>query len=419
MRKLLKRLFLFGFGTLFVVLLYLWPRLPDGEAYFSDISSRSLQADEVGQWNYLRYLYSEMDATGDLFKDWQKESQLFWKYAIAFTAYGLPSLAMIEPKQRDLASYYLYIMINKMKEKKVWQEWQDFGFGKDPICKQNIMYKGHLNLMYGLYSLMSNRDDFEKEFVYLTKIIVDELGETHKDGQYEGIACEPNRFFVHCNAITLLSLEIHDKLYGTTYMQSHGSLVLSFIKNNLRDGVSGLYWKMYHPTHDLVEHYISSYTNAWALVILNYFEPEIHKSLYKVWKKSFVHEWGPFAYVAETQTGGVSRLASLFGIWAAKEFRDIDLFEKLRNSFDVFGNLSWQGEDDVMLYSNLDNTLGNGMILAFKLHMGWKEILDFPWSARIREIPDTSQMSWTDLFQESSSVSNGKISKKDRVDISL
>ena len=394
-------LFMFVSASMLSIVYFIWPLgLPSAAEYFKEPKERNLLADELGQWSYLRNLYSEMDASGDLFKGWDQDQQLFWKYAIAFAAYGLPSLVLIEPEHKDSTIYYLAVMINKMKSKKVWKEWQDFGFGKDPICKQNIMYKGHLNLMYGLYQLISGRQEYAKEFAYLTNLMVEELEEIHKGKQYEGIACEPNRYFVHCNAIALMSLFIHDKVYGTTYMENQGMRVLSFMQEKMTDPQTGLYWKIYHPSHDSVEKYLSAYTNAWAIVMLRYFDPDYHEKLFQTWKKTFVHNVLNYAYVSETPTGGPSRLASLFGLWAAKEYSDEDLFIKIRNSLDRFGGLSWNQEEDVYQYERIDNTLANGMILAFKVHVGWKNILEYPWDHPPARAPETEGMTWLDILSD-------------------
>ena len=60
-------------------------------------------------------------------------------------------------------------MIDKMKSKKVWGDWTEYGMGDDPISKGNIMYKGHLNLMYGLYQLMSGNEEYSEEYTWLTE----------------------------------------------------------------------------------------------------------------------------------------------------------------------------------------------------------------------------------------------------------
>ncbi|MFK7827828.1 MAG: hypothetical protein AB8G05_27015 [Oligoflexales bacterium] len=143
-----------------------------------------------------------------------------------------------------------------------------------------------------------------------------------------------------------------------------------------------------------------AYTNAWAMVMLRYFDAAYHEKLYQVWKETFTHEILNFAYVSETPTGGPSRLASLFGLWAAKEFADQELFIKLRNSLDRFGGLSWEQEEDVYRYQRIDNTLANGMVLAFKVHVGWKAILEHPWETPFISAPSTKGMTWLDILSD-------------------
>lgn len=43
-------------------------------------------------------------------------------------------------------------------------EWTRLKFGKDPVIEKNIMYKGHLNLVYGLYRLISGSYEFDEEY---------------------------------------------------------------------------------------------------------------------------------------------------------------------------------------------------------------------------------------------------------------
>ncbi|MEQ9367361.1 MAG: hypothetical protein RIF32_24225 [Leptospirales bacterium] len=389
-------------GSLLAVGLYLWPLgMPAGHEYFRPVGERSLQSDEEGQWNYVQHLYRHMEATGDTFPDWDAGMMSRWKYAIAFLAYGMPSLALIEPEKKELATYYLYIMINKMKSKKVWREWQDYGFGEDPICLHNVMYKGHLNLMYGLYQFMSGDERFAKEFTWLTRQIVAEIDLHSKKGLYEGSNCEPDQYFVQCNAISLLSLHLYDRLYGTDYTGDHVQRVLGFIRRRMTDPKTGLYWHQYHPSHDVVETSLSGYTNAWSMVMLNYFEPEYNARVYPAWKDVFVVELGPYAYVKEEPGGGASQLATAYGMLAAKEFGDVELFTKLRNSMDRFGGLSRVAENDSMAYTAGDNTIANGMLLAFKLHVGWERILESGGGPkRLARIPAVENMVWTDLLPD-------------------
>lgn len=92
--------------------------MPDAEKYFKPIGERKLLDDEKGQWQYVRSQYDHLGASGDTFKDWDPAGMNMWKYAIAFSSYGMPSLSLIDPENKDMAKYTMWLMINKMKSKK-------------------------------------------------------------------------------------------------------------------------------------------------------------------------------------------------------------------------------------------------------------------------------------------------------------
>ena len=395
-----KRAALYISGLL-VALMMIGALIPDGPSpYFEPIGERSFQEDEKGQWAYVKWQYRRMDASGDLFMDWDPEFQYWWKYAIAFLGYGMPSLALIDPDNKKEYLLYFSIMIDKMKSKQVWDDWQRFGFGEDPLCVQNIMYKGHLNLMYGLYQLMSGDERYSKEYRWLTEQIVNEIRDNEdKKRVYQGVVCEPNQYFIHCNAIGLLSLHIYDRLYNTNYTQVEVRKTLDYISTRLADPETGLFWKVYHPSHDVATREISGYTNAWALALLKVFNPEKYTALYPVWKKMFVVEIGPFVYVKEAPNGGPNRVATIFGMLAAKEFNDKELFDKMAWTVDTVGFLKGDLETDQKRYLFVDDTLLNGMMLSFKAHVGFDTILDGFQVNTNAEIPKTKDMTWLDVLR--------------------
>jgi hypothetical protein len=255
--------------------------------------------------------------------------------------------------------------------------------------------------MYGLYQLMSGDERFSGEYTWLTQQIVKEMREHHSLGRYDGANCQPNHYFVQCNSISLLSLHVYDKLYGTNYTENEVRWTLDFIRRRMTDPETGLYWMQYHPMHDTVERYLSGYTNAWAMVVLRPLDPDYNNGLYPVWKRIFVKEIGPYAYVREFPEGGTSEMATGFGLWAAKEFGDVPLFTKLRNSIDKFGRLAWAPDMAMRVYRKGDNTLSNGSMLSFKTHMGWETILNHDWGHETpMEIPDVSGMTWKDVLPQ-------------------
>lgn len=389
----------FIIGIIFLLVFYsFYPfGLPNAKRYFDPIGQRTLQKDEIGQFNYVYNTYELMDITGDEFIGWDTSEHLRWRYGIAFSSYAMPSIAMISQKHADRAKHAMYLMINKMKSPKVWGDWISYGMGDDPISEGNVMYKGHLNLMYSLYQLMTGNEEFSREFTWLTTKIINEMRRHHLEGKHEGADCEPGRYFAQCNSISLLSLKIYDKLYGTDYSDVEASWTINFIKQKMTDQNNGFYLKMYNTKHQFCNPQLSGYTNAWTMTFLRVYEQKYNEDLYPVWKENFTQELGPFAYVKEDLEAGASPLAHLTGLLAAKEFEDISLFRKLRNSID---RKLYQKDDlNHYLYSNINNPIYNGPILWTKVHVGWKKVLEHNWGyTKNFIIPDIDNMQWTDVL---------------------
>ncbi|MDW3652299.1 MAG: hypothetical protein R8P61_34805 [Bacteroidia bacterium] len=373
--------------------------MPAGDLYFKDIGERELQQDEIGQFNYVYDQYLKLGITGDEFSEWDEDQQLLWRYGIAFSSYAMPSIVMISDEYGNTAKKAMKIMIEKMKSRKVWGDWIDYGMGDDPISEGNIMYKGHLNLMYGLFQLISGDTTFAREYTWMTERIVHELRRHHKEGKHEGADCEPGRYFAQCNSISLMSLKVYDKLYGTNYLNEEGSWTLDFIKDKMTDEESGLYKSMYNSDMEFSDPYLTGYTNAWTMSFLQSFDKDYNQDLYPTWKDKFVIDYGPYASVREDLGAGPSPLAHMTGLLAAKEFEDIELYTKLRNSMDR--RLYKETEKDFRKYEGINNAIYNGPILWTKVHMGWDNILEYDWGHKVPySIPDVSDMLWTDILDK-------------------
>ena len=400
MTKRIKILLSIGLLLLAGTIYYLLPTgMTDGANYFKPLGERALQADELGQFNYVYGEYMRLGITGDEFDGWDPDQQLLWRYGIAFSAYAMPSIAIISPKYANTAKHALKLMIEKMKSRKVWGDWVDYGMGDDPISEGNIMYKGHLNLMYGLFQLMSGDTTYAKEYTWMTNKIVDEMRRHHAVGKHEGADCEPGRYFAQCNSISLMSLKIYDKLYGTTYSEEEAQWTVDFIKKEMTDEETGLYLSMYNTDMNFCNPYLSGYTNAWSMSFLHVFDKEYNEGLYQTWKDLFVKTYGPYGLVKEDPEAGASPLAHMNGLLVSKEFGDKELFTKLRNVMDR--NLYKERENNYYKYKGINNPIYNGPILWTKVHLGWNTILDYDWGTeKSFQIPDVEGMVWTDILQE-------------------
>lgn len=377
--------------------------LPDEEAYFKQPGQRELQADEIGQLRSLNETYFKLSLHGDDFEGWNTERQDHWKYSIAFAFYGLPSAIIINPEKTAEYKALMDMMISAMKSKKVWGDFTDRGFGADPISIQNIMYKGHLNLMYGLYQLSTGDLRYAREYTWLTGQVAEEM-RLHHEGIYEGVTCEPNAWFVECNTIGMLSLHIYDKLYATTYTENEIQWSLDFIMDRMQDDETGLFYRYYQPNHDFVRTDITGYANGWILTFLNPFLPQEMGGIYQAFKKNLTVEYGPYASVYNRvgDNPTVDQVAHGFGLWAAKELDDPDLFGKLRNSVDKVVGLTVNKKHGGLSYDAPDSVMINGGILASKLHVGWDEVVNHDWGFEglPYAVPDTADMTWTDLLPQ-------------------
>ncbi|MBW2240350.1 MAG: hypothetical protein JRH01_00050 [Deltaproteobacteria bacterium] len=372
--------------------------LTDAERYFDPAADRKLQEDEIGQLTEVLNGYRTLSASGDLFEGWNRERRLFWKYTIAFSSYGIPSAMRFAPEQRPQLEHLLSMMIQKMKSRLVWGDFTEMGFGEDPISFQNIMYKGHLNLMYGLYQLTTGDLRYAREYTWLTNQIADEM-RLHHGGVYEGTTCEPDHWFVECNAIGMLSLHIYDQLFGTTYRENEIAWTLDFIEKRMIDPETGLFYRQYHPSHDVVDTRLLGYNNAWIITFLRPIVPEWSERLYPIWKEVFVTEFGPYATVDGEKGGTSDPVAHVFGMWVAKEMGDVELYRKLRNTTDKLGRLTKDPATGGMTYQSEDGILINGVVLATKLHGGWDAVLDHDWGHPLPvAVPDVSDMQWNDLL---------------------
>ena len=84
-------------GAIWAGFKYLPYGFPNTARYFDEPANRSLQDDEVGQLRSVEETFFSLSLSGDDFRGWNTEEQHFWKYSIAFAAYGLPSAMIIDP----------------------------------------------------------------------------------------------------------------------------------------------------------------------------------------------------------------------------------------------------------------------------------------------------------------------------------
>ncbi|TVT48643.1 MAG: hypothetical protein FHP94_09040 [Denitromonas halophila] len=353
-------------------------RLATTADYFAQRERHTVTPDVMAHLAYMNYtdFISPFYSQGCAFDAWdiKKTPQRIIKYSLAFYSYGLASVAMTDPKLRPLAAHAIDIATTKMKCKRVWEDWENDGFGNDPIEKQNIMYKGHLNLMYGLYQLVSGSRKYEAEHSHLTQIIHDEI----KANPFAGALCEPDNYFVQCNSVAYLSLWVYDRLHGTNHKAATEPW-LKFLKKDLIDPKTGAFYLSFHPESGTVKPWLSAYTTAWTLAMVHGMDPAFSERYYPAFKKTFVevYDGGRKARVRETTNtpdadGGVGA-ASAFTLLLAREMGDQTLFDQLLNHLEPPAKPTITSA--ILNYEAPSNLLFDELLFLSKVHVGFGELL--------------------------------------------
>lgn len=125
--------------------------------------------------------------------------------------------------------------IQKMRDKKVWGYWAHeclVGYQRwdpDPMKFANVMYTGFFGVMVGLFETLNDhrfskpgalslRWSGDTEYVYefnsLCEAIVHNMDISSQTPLYP---CEPRLIYPMCNAFSLSTLLMHDRLHGTDY----------------------------------------------------------------------------------------------------------------------------------------------------------------------------------------------------------
>lgn len=356
-------------------------RLASTDDYFSQIDRHALTPDVNAQLAYMTFtdFISPLYSRGCDFEAWRPKGMpnRILKYSLAWYAYGLASVAAIDPNMRQFAGHAIDIAAAKMRCKEVWGDWEEDKFGSDPIKKDNIMYKGHLNMMYGLYQLVTGSKLYEKDNAKLTRIIYDEI----KASPYAGIVCEPDNYFPQCNSVGYLSLWVYDRLHGTNY-KSVTKAWLKFLEEDLIDPKTGTFFLAYHPESRAVKPWVSGYTTAWTLTMIHGMDPAFAERYYPKFKETFVEVYdnGAKARIRETSNtrdtdGGVGA-ASAFSLLLAREMGDKALFDQLLNHLEPPAEPYITS--GILHYKKPSNLLFDELLFISKVHVGFGALLNAP-----------------------------------------
>lgn len=361
-----------------------------GEEIFSAYEKHKLPEWTKGLWELHKDVINKTSEGGwdNTVHPWNREMQDFWKYPIAFTSYGFPSLVMTAPEIYGEVCEVFRKSIQLMKDAGAYDEWIRLEFGKDPVTTKNVMYKGHLNLMYGIYQLVSGSHEFEEEYHHLNQIIVKESIKNSRDYGFWGIECEPDQYFPPCNAVALMSEKVYDLNFGTDYTETVAKPTAEFIRKKMIDPETGINLVRYHPSHDYAEPYILG--DCWTTTMFHYFSREQCEKACESIKREFMGDikGGKECYLkANRYTDGASTdyeqsTLMLYVPFMAREFHDVELWEKFNRFMnDMYGIKLVNG---MVRFTDTDpaiETHAEGYLLLGAVHLGWDKILEFDWKA--------------------------------------
>ncbi|MCH9737075.1 MAG: hypothetical protein K0U78_21400 [Actinomycetia bacterium] len=125
--------------------------------------------------------------------------------------------------------------IEKMRDKRVWGYWAHeclIGYQRwnpDPIVFANVMYTGFFGVMLGIFETLNDRrfsepgalslrwnanTEYRYEFSSLCEAIVHNMDISRHGPLYE---CEPRLIYPMCNAFSLATVLMHDRLHATDF----------------------------------------------------------------------------------------------------------------------------------------------------------------------------------------------------------
>jgi hypothetical protein len=302
-----------------------------------------------------------------------------YRYQLAFIGYGLCSVVAGEPALRTEGREIFTRLIEKMEHPTTLAYWKALGYGGDGGTRKNVMYRGHLNLMYALAHDRFGETRFDERFHTLSRALFDEISAERP------ICCEPDHLFIQCNAVTVLSLFLHDRAFGTGYA-SAGKRLLAWAREHMPLEGTTLVREDYRPSTGQSSTRQAGYANAWTIAFLAPVPglTEDARGMYADWKQTFVEPWPFFGVVKGAPAGerltmeemlSSSLLATTFGLLAAREEGDERLHRRLERTVAyverLVNSFQWMLPPTRRVQARTFRTIA----LFARTFRGWNEVL--------------------------------------------
>lgn len=226
-----------------------------------------------------------------------------------------------------------------------------YAYDPDPVRANgscNVMYKGYLSILLGLYGYLSGDDKYDHPF----KITYDDTMSFEYDGtklaelianqlysSASGLSCEVTKAFGWCNNIAGMGLRLHDILHGTEHVAAYYDFAGWFRKNYVAGGEGDgpiTNFALYHDKsrqftlnaseHQFAHNYMGTSFNGAGLV------PELYKRLYQGGMEQFYcQQEDGSAWITGMPGMGIDfHYATSTGFAASKEHGDTERNAALR-----------------------------------------------------------------------------------------
>jgi hypothetical protein len=303
-----------------------------------------------------------------------------YRYQLAFLGYGLCSVVAGEPKLRAEGRAIFTRFLQKMEHPTTLAYWKALGYGGDGLTSNNVMYRGHLNLMYALAHDRFGQTCFDDHFHALSRKLFDEIVDQHP------ICCEPDQLFIQCNSVAVLSLYLHDRAFGTSYA-TVGKRLLAWAREHMPLAGTTLLREDYCPSTGTSSARRAGYANAWAITFLAAVPglEEDAARMYADWRRTFVEPlplpgtvWG--APVNETlsleEMLSSTLLATTFGLLAARAEGDEVLHQQLDRTVAVLDRVVGVCEGRLPPLRRVQARTFRTIALFARTFQGWDQVLN-------------------------------------------
>ncbi|KAL8951149.1 MAG: hypothetical protein Q9222_002856 [Ikaeria aurantiellina] len=241
-----------------------------------------------------------------------------FRYQMAFMAYGAGAAHYHRlPALRSVFKGLIQKLISKMLHRDVWSYWYLTSQSgtkldpdlkelrkpwADPVCKENVMYSGHLLLMISLYSMLFADDHYDEpdsivfdwnplfwgmgseQYSYTRSTLQNTILKEMEKSGWMGACCEPNLVFIVCNQFPIIASRYNDVRNNTHVVDD---VLTKYKKAWAQRGMiseNGLFRKWYQVNQDNVSDGQEISHSAWIMAFMPWNYAQIQSMYHSVSK---------------------------------------------------------------------------------------------------------------------------------------